>query len=316
MSRRKDNAHISEHENLSISGGDTLVVTIDYKRPAREQSERTGFKSLLEHLPGFSGCMKKIQIKIVCRLAYYPGVYGHTNRPNAIDYGEDTDHATQLFTEMRGILNGFKIEELDVEFYLPWYNHRQLHAVIPLFSLKFTEWTLHYISGVSTNGQSIDVKQNGNGIFEHACLPFDYETNTLTIKLNSHPSPGAIERERRFITLLPLFVGYAKHIVIHILPRSGERTLRDSEYPTFKRLARDVVRIIDEFYGVGSVIIYVKNLQSTYRYFSRAACFHDFKSTEWKFTGISIPLERQIKYLYDRGFCHMNKWTITEECVI
>ncbi|KAF5879401.1 uncharacterized protein Bfra_006610 [Botrytis fragariae] len=316
MSRCKGIAHILEHENLSISGGDTLVITIDFERPAREQTERTGFKSLLEHLPGFSECMKRIQIKIVCRLAYYPGVHGRTNRLYAIDYGEDTDHATQLLTKMRGILDGFNIEELDVEFHLPWYNHRQLHAVIPFFSLKFTGWTLHYISGVSTNGQSIEVKQNGNKIFEHAWLSFDDENNTLTIILNSHPSPGAIERERRFITLLPLFVGYAKNIVIHILPKSRERALRDSGYTNFKRLARTVVKIIDEFYGVGSVKIYVKSLQSTYCYFSRAACFYDFKSTEWTFSGISKSLERQIKYLYDKGFCHMNKWTITEECVL
>ncbi|TGO20982.1 hypothetical protein BPAE_0251g00150 [Botrytis paeoniae] len=138
MSRRKGIAHIPEHENLSISGRGTLAITIDYERPAREQTERTSFKSLLEHLPGFSGCMKKIQIKIVCRFAYYPGVHGRTNRPYAIDYGEETEHATQLLTKMRDIFDGFNIEELDVEFHLPWYNHRQLHAVIPLLGLKFT----------------------------------------------------------------------------------------------------------------------------------------------------------------------------------
>ncbi|TGO37724.1 hypothetical protein BHYA_0090g00140 [Botrytis hyacinthi] len=315
MSQRRGIAQTPEHEDLSISGGDTLIITIDYKRPTREQTGKTGFKSLLEHLPGFLGCMRKIQIKIVCRVAYYPGVHGRTNSPNEIDYGKDTDHATQLLTKMRGVFDGFNIEELDVEFHLPWYNHRQLHAVIPLFGLKFSEWTLHYISGVSTNGQPIEVKQNGNNIFQHDWLYFD-ESNTLTITLNSHPSPGAIERERRFIRLLPLYVEYAKHIVIHILPKSGERALRDSGYTDFKRLARNVIEIIDGFHGIDSVKIYVKNLQSTYRYFSRAACFYNFKYTEWKFSGISKSLERQIKYLYDNGFCHMNKWTITEECVL
>ncbi|TGO44358.1 hypothetical protein BCON_0536g00030 [Botryotinia convoluta] len=275
-----------------MSGGDTLVITIDYERPAREQTEKT-----------------------VCRLAYYLGVHGRTNRPYKIDYGEDTEHATQLLTKMRGIFDGFNIEELDVEFHLPWYNHRQLHAAIPLSSLKFTGWTLHYISGVSSNGQSIEVKQNGNGIFRHDWLHFD-ENNTLTIILNSHPSPGTIERERRFIKLLPLFVGYAKHIVIHILPKSGERAFRDSGYTDFKRLARNVVKIIDKFYGVGSVKIYVKNLRSTYRYFSRAACLYDFKSPKWKFSGIPISLENKIKDLYDKGVCWMNPWIIAEECVL
>ncbi|TGO14851.1 hypothetical protein BTUL_0047g00130 [Botrytis tulipae] len=315
MSQHRGIAQTPVHEDLSVSGGDTLVITIDYKRPAREQTERTGSNSLLEHLPVFSGCMRKIQIKIVCRIAYYLGVYGRTNRPNKIDYGEDTDHATQLLTKMRGIFDGFNIEELDVEFHLPWYNHRQLHAAIPLFGLKFSEWTLHYISGVSTNGQSIQVMHFGNNIFLHDWLYFD-ENKTLAIILNSHPIPGTIERERRFIRLLPLYVEYAKRIIIRILPKFGERALRDSGYTDFKRLARNVIKIIDECYGVGSVKIYVKNLQSTYRYFSRAACFYDFKSTEWKFSGISKSLEKQIKYLYDKGFCHMNKWTITEECVL
>ncbi|TGO52639.1 hypothetical protein BOTNAR_0318g00130 [Botryotinia narcissicola] len=225
------------------------------------------------------------------------------------------NHATQLLTKMRGIFDEFYIQELDVEFHLPWYNRRQLHAAVPLVDLEFSEWTLYYISGVITNGQSIQVKQNGNNIFLHDWLDFD-ENKNLAILFNSHPSPGTIERERRFIRLLPQYVKYAKHIIIHILPKSGKRALRDSGYTDFKRLARNVIKIIDECYGVGSVKIYVKNLQSTYRYFSRAACFYDFKSTEWKFSGISKSLEKQIKYLYDKGFCHMNKWTITEECVL
>ncbi|KAF7927534.1 uncharacterized protein EAE98_005916 [Botrytis deweyae] len=228
MPQRRGIAQIPEHENLAISGGDTLVITIDYEERAREQTEGTGFTSLLEHRPGFLGCVRKIQIKINCRLAYYPGLRGRTNRSNEIDYGEDTEHATQLLTKMRGIFDGLNIEELDVEFHLPWYNHRQLHAVIPLFDLKFTEWTLHYISGVNTNGQSIEVKQKGNNVFEHDWLYLD-EDNTLTIILSSHPSPGAIERERRFIRLPPLYVRYAEHIVIHILPNAGERALREVE---------------------------------------------------------------------------------------
>ncbi|KAF7904427.1 hypothetical protein EAF00_001761 [Botryotinia globosa] len=228
MSQHRGIAQTPVHEDLSVSDRDTLVITIDYKRPAREQTERTGSNSLLEHLPVFSGCVRKIQIKIVCRTAYYPGVHGRTNRPNKIDYGEDTDHATQLLTKMRRIYDEFNIEELDVEFHLPWYNHRQLHAAIPLIDLEFSEWTLHYISGVITNGQSIQVKQNDNTIFLHDWLDFD-ENQTLAIMLNSHPSPGTIERERRFIKLLPMYVEHAKHIIMHILPKSGERALREVE---------------------------------------------------------------------------------------
>ncbi|KAF7955116.1 uncharacterized protein EAE97_000375 [Botrytis byssoidea] len=299
MSQQRGTPQTPVHEDLSVSDGDALVITIDYKRPAREQSERTGSSSLLEHLPVVSGC-ESMGVQIA---------------QTKIDYGEDTDHATQLLTKMRGIFDKFNIEELDVELHLPWYNHRQLHAAVPLVDLEFSEWTLHYISGVITNGQSIQVKQNGNNIILHDWLDFD-ENKNLAILLNSHPSPGIIERERRFIRLLPQYVKYAKHIIIHILPKSGERALRDSGYTDFKRLARNAIKIIDECYGVGSVKICVKNLQSTYRCFSRAACFCDFKSTEWKFSGISKSLEKQIKYLYDKGVCHMNKWTITEECVL
>ncbi|KAF7957792.1 hypothetical protein EAE96_003362 [Botrytis aclada] len=153
MSQREVIAHIPEHEDLLISGGDTLVIAIDYKRPGREDTGKTGFKSLLEHLPPLSRCMKRIRIKIFCRRAYFTGVDERFIGP--------TEHATQLLTKMRVIFDGFNIEELDVEFHLPWYNHRQLHAAIPFFSLKFTGWTLHYISRVSSNDQFIEVKHNG-----------------------------------------------------------------------------------------------------------------------------------------------------------
>lgn len=65
MSRRRSNAHIQEHEDLLIVD-DTLIITINYERPSPDETQNTGYQSLLSQISGFSAYIRKIRTKIYC----------------------------------------------------------------------------------------------------------------------------------------------------------------------------------------------------------------------------------------------------------
>ncbi|KAF7957790.1 hypothetical protein EAE96_003360 [Botrytis aclada] len=132
---RRDTAHIKPHKGLKIVEGFFLVITIS--NDWELQTQHGGNNILLARLPEYLQHARKIRIEMLCR------------NPGDGRAREDTTRKTKLLTDIRELLNkSNKIDRLQVVFhmkkeekfdrYIP-----QLRAVIPLYCLNFTGWTLH-----------------------------------------------------------------------------------------------------------------------------------------------------------------------------
>lgn len=270
---RRDTAHVESHVGLKIVEGSFLVITI--KNDWLLQAHNTGDNSLLERLPAYLQDARRIRIEMFCR---YPRIR---------QAREDTIRKIELLTRMRELLNKSKIiNRLEVFFhtgqekldsYIP-----QLRAVIPLYSLNFRKWTLHYHWSRGPN--AIEVKRDSElerKIISHPWLKFLHR-RLLIIKLD-HTKKCKLrkgikyedeceELKESFFIILPLFLSQAMDVHIEVTPLK-RKYLLVRMFDDRKMMIDKMVLLINGYRNVKKVkvVFLVDGYKADYSNF--ASCF-------------------------------------------
>ncbi|KAF7907376.1 uncharacterized protein EAF01_004963 [Botrytis porri] len=267
---RRDTAHIEPHKGLKIVEGSFLVITIsnDWK----VQNQRRGSNYLLARLPGYLKHTRRIRIEMLCR------------DPNDRRTREDATRKSKMLTSIRKLLNkSNKIDRLEVIFHMKKEDKfdpyiPQLQAVVPLYNLKFTEWTLHchWKKGLKI----IEVKRNSElerKITTHPWFRFE-DGRLLSIKID-HTKKYRLRKEIKYVdereklqesffNILPLFLSQADEIRIKVTPLKRKYLL--------VRMLNDRKMMIDKMILLINRYRNVKTVEVIFRVDERESDYLDF----------------------------------------
>lgn len=209
---------------------------------------------------------------------------------------EDTIRTTELLINVRDILNKFRdVDRLEVEFHMRQQNISQLQAVVPLYGLKFQDWTLHCHSG--WRPWTTEVKRDSLldiEISTHPWLHFG-KYGRLTVKLDhtryDDECKGVIES---FFRVLPLYLGHAKDICIKVTPLRREYLLVGM-FENRKTIIDKVVKLVNRYWHIDMVDVVFSINRCELDYLKLASCFHGFDFGTWKlFTVLNQGKRREI----------------------
>ncbi|TGO37722.1 hypothetical protein BHYA_0090g00120 [Botrytis hyacinthi] len=305
---RRDTAHIEPHKGLKIVEGSFLVIIIN--NDWQVQTQRRGNKALLARLPEYLEHARRVRIEMLCR------------DPGDRRAHEDTARKTELLTNIRDLLNESNdIDSVEVTFYMrreedfnPYIS--QLQAVIPLYTLNFTEWTLHCDWRIGP--KILKVKRYSElerKMTTHPWLHFKGE-RLLSIEID-HTKKYRLRKEIKYVdereelqesffNILPLWLSQAAEVLIKVTPLKRKyllvRMLNDR-----KRLIDKMVLLINEYRNVRKVKVVFRVDERRSDYLNFAIRFLGLKPAWGLFVGLDKenPEEIPVGLLVERRFQYL-----------
>lgn len=274
------------------------------------QTQRRGNKSLLARLPEYLQHARRIRIEMLCR------------DPDDRQARDDTARKTELLINMKELLNkSNKIDRLVIIFHMKKEDRfdpyiPQLQAVVPLYNLNFTEWTLH--CHWRRGPKIIEVKRDSEldrKITTHPWLLFK-DGWFLSIKIN-HTKKYRLREEIKYVderegfqesffNILPLFLSQAAEVRIEVTPLKREYLLARM-FDERRRFLNKMILLIDRYRNVEEVKVVFQVDERRSDYLNFAILFLKLKPAWELFVGLDkqkleeIPagllVERRIQYL-------------------